>query len=90
METTEKTSQCLNAPLSINETLMNRCSANDILALELEAAGTQWAAGQAPRDAFSTDVDGFQWMIYRNILTDVLHWDFVSYFVRTVDCTAEN
>ncbi|KDQ15588.1 polysaccharide lyase family 8 protein [Botryobasidium botryosum FD-172 SS1] len=49
---------------------------NDILDLELPAVGTQWEAGAAPRTAFSTLVDGFQWMMYRNILTDVLHWDF--------------
>jgi hypothetical protein len=24
-----------------------------------------------------TLVDGDQWMIYRNVLTNVLHWDFV-------------
>ena len=28
--------------------------------------------------ALETLVDGDQWMIFRNIFTDVLHWDFVS------------
>ncbi|KAI5124661.1 hypothetical protein M0805_004269 [Coniferiporia weirii] len=49
---------------------------NDVLALEIEAAGTQFEAGTASQEAFATLIDGDQWMIYRNIETDVLHWDF--------------
>ena len=50
---------------------------NDVLNLELQAAGTSWTAGSSSKDAVISYVDGFQWAIYRNVLTDVLHWDFV-------------
>lgn len=49
---------------------------NDVLLLEIIAGGTQFAAGPENKDAFATLIDGDQWMIYRNVLTDVLHWDF--------------
>ncbi|KAI0304970.1 galactose mutarotase-like domain-containing protein [Russula brevipes] len=49
---------------------------NDVLELEIAAAGTQYAAGDTSRRAFETLVDGDQWMIYRNVKTNVLHWDF--------------
>ncbi|PSS37709.1 hypothetical protein PHLCEN_2v402 [Hermanssonia centrifuga] len=50
--------------------------ANDVLLLEIVAGGTQFAAGQTTKDAFATLIDGDQWMIYRNVLTGILHWDF--------------
>ncbi|THH06921.1 hypothetical protein EW145_g3747 [Phellinidium pouzarii] len=50
--------------------------ANDVFAFEIEAAGTQFGAGTNSQIAFSTLIDGNQWMIYRNIETGVLHWDF--------------
>ncbi|GJE86084.1 polysaccharide lyase family 8 protein [Phanerochaete sordida] len=50
--------------------------ANDVLLLEIIAGDTQFAAGPENKDAFATLIDGDQWMIYRNVLTDVLHWDF--------------
>lgn len=28
-------------------------------------------------DAFATLIDGDQWVVFRNTLTDTLHWDFV-------------
>lgn len=49
---------------------------NDDLGIELEAAGTQLAATNASREALETLIDGDRWMIYRNALTGVLHWDF--------------
>ncbi|KAL4243438.1 dermatan-sulfate isomerase family protein [Abortiporus biennis] len=49
---------------------------NDVLFLEIEARGTQFAAGDTPQSAFSTLIAGDLWMIYRNVLTGVLHWDF--------------
>ncbi|TCD64841.1 hypothetical protein EIP91_003589 [Steccherinum ochraceum] len=49
---------------------------NDAVALEIEAADTRYQANTASRDAFQTLIDGDQWMIYRNTLTNVLHWDF--------------
>lgn len=46
--------------------------------LETEAAGTQFEADEGSKNALITLFDGDQWMIYRNVLTGVLHWDFVS------------
>ncbi|TCD71497.1 hypothetical protein EIP91_008878 [Steccherinum ochraceum] len=51
-------------------------STNDAVALEIEAADTRYQANNASRDAFQALIDGDQWMIYRNTLTNVLHWDF--------------
>ena len=53
-------------------------SANDDLDLETEAARTQFEADEDSKNALITLFDGDQWMIYRNVLTGVLHWDFVS------------
>ncbi|KAI0361658.1 polysaccharide lyase family 8 protein [Trametes cingulata] len=49
---------------------------NDLFSFEIEAGGTQFQAGSDSRTALETLVDGDQWMIYRNIFTNVLHWDF--------------
>ncbi|KAJ7103495.1 polysaccharide lyase family 8 protein [Mycena belliarum] len=49
---------------------------NDAVDLEVEAAGTQFGATSLYRDALTTLFDGDRWMIYRNVLTGVLHWDF--------------
>ncbi|KAJ7594959.1 polysaccharide lyase family 8 protein, partial [Mycena floridula] len=49
---------------------------NDILDLEIEAGGTQFAANAVQQAAFSTLFDGDRWMIYQNTITKVLHWDF--------------
>ncbi|THH34187.1 hypothetical protein EUX98_g65 [Antrodiella citrinella] len=49
---------------------------NDAVALEIEAADTRYQASGDSRNAFQTLIDGDQWMIYRNTLTNVLHWDF--------------
>jgi hypothetical protein len=53
-------------------------SANDVLGLEIDAGGTTFAAGSDSQNAFATLFEGNQWMILRNTLTGVLHWDFVS------------
>jgi hypothetical protein len=53
-------------------------SSNDVLELQIDAAGTQYAADSTSQSAFETLIDGDQWMIYRNVETNVLHWDFVS------------
>ncbi|KAG6902878.1 hypothetical protein C0995_010047 [Termitomyces sp. Mi166 len=50
--------------------------ANDVLALEIAADVTQFQATNASQDAFTTLLDASQWMIFRNIVTGVLHWDF--------------
>lgn len=49
---------------------------NDVLELQIDAAGTQYAANATSQRAFETLIDGDQWMIYRNVETNVLHWDF--------------
>jgi hypothetical protein len=52
-------------------------STNDVLDFEVEASDTQFAASPASRAAFETLFNGDRWMIYRNSLTGVNHWDFV-------------
>ncbi|KAG8969766.1 hypothetical protein FRC03_001111 [Tulasnella sp. 419] len=49
---------------------------NLVIQLELPATGTQYAANSTSMNAFALHVDGFQWMIYKNTQTQVLHWDF--------------
>ncbi|EIW64697.1 galactose mutarotase-like protein [Trametes versicolor FP-101664 SS1] len=53
--------------------------ANDVLALEIAAAGTPYSAkvsNAGSETAFESLLQGDVWMIYRNVLTDVLHFDF--------------
>jgi hypothetical protein len=52
-----------------------------VLVFETEAGGTEYAAGSDERKAFTTLMEGNKWMIFRNTLTGVLHWDFVSLFL---------
>ncbi|VDB88720.1 unnamed protein product [Peniophora sp. CBMAI 1063] len=49
--------------------------ANNVMALEIEAGGTEFAANETGIDAFETFWDGNQWMVVYNTLTGVLHWD---------------
>ncbi|KAH9935095.1 polysaccharide lyase family 8 protein [Epithele typhae] len=49
---------------------------NDVIALEIIAAGTEFAASGGSRSAFETLMDGSLWMIYKNVRTGTLHWDF--------------
>ncbi|KAI0051679.1 polysaccharide lyase family 8 protein [Auriscalpium vulgare] len=49
---------------------------NDVLELEIDAGGTQFSADTTAQAAFESLFDGDQWMVYRNVLTNVLHWDF--------------
>ncbi|TFK41123.1 polysaccharide lyase family 8 protein [Crucibulum laeve] len=51
-------------------------NANDIYNLEIIAGGTQFQATSSSRSAFATLLMANQWMIFRNIATNVLHWDF--------------
>ncbi|KAG9016597.1 hypothetical protein FRB90_002878 [Tulasnella sp. 427] len=51
---------------------------NLVLSLEIPAAKTHWAANATSKNAFSRLIDGSAWMIYRNTLTNVTHWDFSS------------
>lgn len=57
---------------------LSRTSSKDVLELQIDAAGTQYAADTDSQRAFETLIDGDVWMVYRNVKTDVLHWDFVS------------
>lgn len=65
--------------LYLPDPLLN--SANAVLDLEREAGRTIFAAESDSQNAFSTLFEGSQWMIFRNVLTGVLHWDFVSLFL---------
>lgn len=49
--------------------------------MEVNAGGTQYAAGNDPQNAFSTLINADQWMIYQNTVTGVLHWDFVGILI---------
>ncbi|KAK1228704.1 hypothetical protein PQX77_008198 [Marasmius sp. AFHP31] len=51
-------------------------STNDVLDLEIAAAGTQFAANETSKGTMETLFDGDSWMIYRNTKTETLHWDF--------------
>jgi hypothetical protein len=55
-----------------------------VLELQIDAAGTQYVANSTSQSAFETLIDGDQWMIYRNVKTDVLHWDLVSLLVPNI------
>lgn len=67
---------------------------NDVLDFEVEASDTQFAASPASRAAFETLFNGDRWMIYRNSLTGVNHWDFsalgrfISFAVADEQATA--
>lgn len=50
---------------------------NTVLSIELAAAGTRFAANTDSQGAFTALMEGSQWMIYRNVATGILHWDFV-------------
>ncbi|KAI1797880.1 galactose mutarotase-like domain-containing protein [Ganoderma leucocontextum] len=55
--------------------------ANDVLALEIIAAGTKHSAqtshsGALSQKAFENLLDADQWMMYRNVKTGAAHWDF--------------
>ncbi|KAK0233202.1 polysaccharide lyase family 8 protein [Armillaria fumosa] len=50
--------------------------ANDVYVLELASANTQWAASAKDQNAFTTLLTANLWMIFRNVVTDVLHWDY--------------
>lgn len=60
-------------------------SANDVLDLEIPAAGTQYQANSESVAAFASLLHADQWMIFRNTFTDVLHWDYVRFSLLTLD-----
>ncbi|KAF9056198.1 polysaccharide lyase family 8 protein [Panaeolus papilionaceus] len=50
--------------------------ANDLLNLELTAAGTQFQAAGSSQNSFILLLQASTWMIFRNTFTNVLHWDY--------------
>lgn len=61
--------------------MTNIYSANDVLALEIPAGGTDFSAATASPEsqaAYEKLWEADLWMIYRNVKTNVLHFDFVS------------
>ncbi|KAA1468236.1 polysaccharide lyase family 8 protein [Dentipellis sp. KUC8613] len=50
--------------------------ANDVFDLEIEAGGTSFQASTESRSAFEVLWEGNIWMIFRNTVTNVLHWDY--------------
>ncbi|KAI0662797.1 polysaccharide lyase family 8 protein [Cubamyces menziesii] len=63
---------------------------NDLFGFEIEAGGTQFQAGSDSRTALETLVDADQWMIFRNIFTNILHWDFSVLGRFLTDPVADN
>ncbi|GJJ11951.1 hypothetical protein Clacol_006189 [Clathrus columnatus] len=69
---------------------------NDVIQLEIEAAGTEYAPGKLfnSKSAFLTLIGGSQWMIYLNTKSQTLHWDFstegrfISFAVSDSQATA--
>ncbi|KAG6827678.1 hypothetical protein H0H92_010809 [Tricholoma furcatifolium] len=49
---------------------------NDILGIEIEAAGTEFTADASSQAAYETLFEGDTWMLIRNTVTGLLHWDF--------------
>jgi hypothetical protein len=50
---------------------LSHASSNDVLNLETEAAGTQFAANATSKTALETLFDANRWMIFRNVRTNV-------------------
>ncbi|KAJ7629648.1 polysaccharide lyase family 8 protein [Mycena polygramma] len=50
--------------------------ANDVFNLEICSGGTQFQSGNASMAAFTSLLLADQWMIFRNTITNVLHWDY--------------
>jgi hypothetical protein len=76
--TTATTEKICKPILHYPQVYSSLASSNDVLELQIDAAGTQYASNTTSQAAFEILIDGDQWMIYRNVKTNVLHWDFVS------------
>ncbi|KAJ7146741.1 polysaccharide lyase family 8 protein [Mycena epipterygia] len=50
--------------------------ANDVFNLEICAGGTQFQSDDVSMAAFTSLLIADQWMIFRNTITNVLHWDY--------------
>ncbi|CUA73704.1 Chondroitinase-AC [Rhizoctonia solani] len=49
---------------------------NSLLELELQAANTPFQANASVRDAFSSHIEGAQWMTFGDTKNKTLHWDY--------------
>ncbi|CAE6423852.1 unnamed protein product [Rhizoctonia solani] len=49
---------------------------NSLLELELQAADTPFQANASVRDAFSSHIEGAQWMTFADTKNKTLHWDY--------------
>ncbi|KAF7335470.1 Polysaccharide lyase family 8 protein [Mycena venus] len=49
---------------------------NDVFNLEICSGGTQFQAAPAAQSVFTTLLLADQWMIFRNTVTNILHWDY--------------
>lgn len=76
-ETMEKTSEYHSSLVLRICVLKIIHSANDVFNLEIAAGGTQFQATSGSMTAFSSLVSADEWMVFRNTLTNVLHWDYV-------------
>ncbi|KAJ7470969.1 polysaccharide lyase family 8 protein [Mycena latifolia] len=52
--------------------------ANDVFNLEICSGGTQFEAGSTAKDTFTSLVVADHWMIFRNTITNILHWDYTA------------
>ncbi|KAJ7788237.1 polysaccharide lyase family 8 protein [Mycena olivaceomarginata] len=50
--------------------------ANDVFNLEICSGGTQFQAADAAKSVFTSLLLADQWMIFRNTITNILHWDY--------------
>ncbi|KAJ6524244.1 polysaccharide lyase family 8 protein [Mycena vulgaris] len=49
---------------------------NDVLNLEISSGGTQFQAGTSSMGVVTSLLIADQWMIFRNTITNILHWDY--------------
>ncbi|KAK7055904.1 polysaccharide lyase family 8 protein [Favolaschia claudopus] len=49
---------------------------NDVLNLEICSGGTQFQAGDDAKSVFTSLLKADAWMIFRNIITNIPHWDY--------------
>lgn len=49
---------------------------NDFLEFQIQSAGTQFAAGDMEQKAFTTLLEGTEWMIFKDVKNEVLHWQY--------------
>ncbi|KAI1797852.1 polysaccharide lyase family 8 protein [Ganoderma leucocontextum] len=63
---------------------------NDILEIEIEVVDTEFQASVEVQEVVEVLIEADQWMIFRNIFTDTLHWDFSVLGRLLTDPVADN